>query len=88
MDRFEESERFMSSLSSNRSLLDHFSALRDPREGWRVLYPLPEILLLVSLEEPIRDPIAKLMDTSLKAHKRYFEFPAAAHDCFLKSSQR
>ena len=37
----------MSSLSSNRSLLDHFSALRDPREGWRVLYPLPEILLLV-----------------------------------------
>jgi predicted transposase YbfD/YdcC len=36
-----------SSLSSNRSLLDHFSALRDPREGWRVLYPLPEILLLV-----------------------------------------
>src|SRR5271168_5583276 len=47
MDRFEESERFMSSLSSNRSLLDHFSALRDPREGWRVLYPLPEILLLV-----------------------------------------
>src|SRR5208337_2732896 len=37
----------MSSLSSNRSLLDHFSALEDPREGWRVLYPLPEILLLV-----------------------------------------
>jgi predicted transposase YbfD/YdcC len=28
-------------------LLDHFSALEDPREGWRVLYPLPEILLLV-----------------------------------------
>src|SRR5271170_74923 len=47
MDRFEESERFMSSLSSNRSLLDHFSALEDAREGWRVLYPLPEILLLV-----------------------------------------
>jgi predicted transposase YbfD/YdcC len=29
------------------SLLDHFSALRDPRQRWRVLYPLPEILLLV-----------------------------------------
>lgn len=29
------------------SLLDHFSALSDPREGWRVIYPLPEILLLV-----------------------------------------
>lgn len=28
-------------------VLDHFSALEDPREGWRVLYPLPEILLLV-----------------------------------------
>ena len=29
------------------AILDHFSALRDPREGWRVLYPLSEILLLV-----------------------------------------
>jgi len=28
-------------------LLDHFSALRDPRQRWRVVYPLPEILLLV-----------------------------------------
>jgi predicted transposase YbfD/YdcC len=33
--------------SRSKSLLDHFSALEDPREGWRVLYPLPEILLLV-----------------------------------------
>jgi predicted transposase YbfD/YdcC len=32
---------------SRASLLDHFSALRDPRQSWRVLYPLPEILLLV-----------------------------------------
>ena len=30
-----------------RSLLDHFSALKDPREPWRVLYPLEEILLVV-----------------------------------------
>jgi predicted transposase YbfD/YdcC len=29
------------------SLLDHFSALKDPRQQWRVVYPLPEILLLV-----------------------------------------
>ncbi len=29
------------------SLLDHFSALEDPREPWRVIYPLPEIMLLV-----------------------------------------
>lgn len=29
------------------SLLDHFSALEDPRQSWKVVYPLPEILLLV-----------------------------------------
>lgn len=32
---------------ASSALLDHFSALSDPREGWRVIYPLPEILLLV-----------------------------------------
>ena len=30
-----------------RSLLDHFSALKDPRQPWRGLYPLEEILLVV-----------------------------------------
>jgi len=34
-------------LQSSSPLLDHFSALSDPRQGWRVIYPLPEILLLV-----------------------------------------
>lgn len=29
------------------SLLDHFSVLKDPRQRWRVLYPLEEIMLLV-----------------------------------------
>ena len=29
------------------SLIDHFSALEDPRQAWKVIYPLPEILLLV-----------------------------------------
>jgi DDE_Tnp_1-associated len=29
------------------ALLQHFSVIEDPREEWRVLYPLPEILLLV-----------------------------------------
>jgi len=29
------------------SFLDHFSALRDPRQAANVLYPLDEILLLV-----------------------------------------
>jgi predicted transposase YbfD/YdcC len=37
----------MSQTSGSGSLLDHFSALKDPRQGWRVVYPLPEILLLV-----------------------------------------
>lgn len=37
----------MSQASGSGSLLDHFSALEDPRQGWRVLYPLPEVLLLV-----------------------------------------
>lgn len=37
----------MPQLPSSASLLDHFSALSDPRQRWRVLYPLPEILLLV-----------------------------------------
>lgn len=36
-----------SSTTPSIAILDHFSALSDPREGWRVLYPLPEILLLV-----------------------------------------
>lgn len=29
------------------TLLDHFSALEDPRQSWKVLYPLPEVLLIV-----------------------------------------
>ena len=30
------------------SLLEHFSALEDPRQDWKVVYPLlPEVLLLV-----------------------------------------
>jgi predicted transposase YbfD/YdcC len=32
---------------SGTSLLDHFSALEDPRQAWKVTYPLPEIMLLV-----------------------------------------
>lgn len=30
-----------------RGLLDHFAAIEDPREPWRVAHPLPEVLLLV-----------------------------------------
>lgn len=32
---------------SGPSLLEHFSALDDPRQSWKVVYPLPEVLLLV-----------------------------------------
>ena len=34
-------------MPSSLSILEHFSALEDPRQQWRVIYPLPEILLLV-----------------------------------------
>jgi predicted transposase YbfD/YdcC len=30
-----------------RALLDHFAAIEDPREPWRVAHPLPEVLFLV-----------------------------------------
>ena len=29
------------------SLIEHFAALDDPRQSWKVLFPLPEVLLLV-----------------------------------------
>lgn len=32
---------------SRVSLLDHFSGLEDPRQSWKVVYPLPEILLVI-----------------------------------------
>jgi hypothetical protein len=27
-------------------LIEHFAALDDPRQSWKVLFPLPEMLLL------------------------------------------
>jgi predicted transposase YbfD/YdcC len=30
-----------------RSLLDHFSAIKDSRQSWKVMYPLHEVILLV-----------------------------------------
>jgi predicted transposase YbfD/YdcC len=29
------------------AILDHFSALKDPRQAWKVIYSLPEIMLLI-----------------------------------------
>ena len=32
---------------SGGSLIEHFAALEDPRQSWKVLFPLPEVLLLM-----------------------------------------
>jgi predicted transposase YbfD/YdcC len=37
----------MADAASRRPLIDHFSTLKDPRQAWKVIYPLPEIMLLV-----------------------------------------
>src|SRR5713226_9475939 len=37
----------MTQSDAKKSLIDHFSALEDPRQAWKVEYPLPEIMLLV-----------------------------------------
>jgi predicted transposase YbfD/YdcC len=37
----------MATTGTKLSILDHFSALDDPRQAWKVVYPLPEILLLI-----------------------------------------
>ena len=37
----------MNRIVSSTPILDHFSALSDSGQGWRVIYPLPEILALV-----------------------------------------
>ena len=42
-----ESEADVAPTAAKQSLIDHFSALEDPRQAWKVIYPLPEVLLLV-----------------------------------------
>ena len=34
-------------MPANLSLIDHVSALEDPRQAWKVVFPLPAILLVV-----------------------------------------
>jgi predicted transposase YbfD/YdcC len=34
-------------MTGKLAILDHFSALEDPRQSWKVVYPLPEIMLLI-----------------------------------------
>jgi predicted transposase YbfD/YdcC len=43
----EEASMFLGDRPRLRVLLDHFAALADDRESWRVAHPLPEVLLLV-----------------------------------------
>jgi predicted transposase YbfD/YdcC len=40
-------EADMAPAAAKQPLIDHFSALEDPRQAWKVVYPLPEVLLLV-----------------------------------------
>jgi hypothetical protein len=42
-----DSEAAMDRPPETTSLLHHFAALKDPRQHVKVIYPLPEILLLV-----------------------------------------
>lgn len=37
----------MAATPAKIALIDHFCALEDPRQAWKVVYPLPEILLLI-----------------------------------------
>lgn len=37
----------MATAQAKLGILDHFSALEDPRQAWKVIYPLPEILPLI-----------------------------------------
>ncbi len=34
-------------VAAGGSLLDQSATLKDPRRGWKVVYPLPEVLLVV-----------------------------------------
>jgi hypothetical protein len=33
--------------AAKRSLIEHFAALENPRQAWKVIYPLPESMLQV-----------------------------------------
>jgi predicted transposase YbfD/YdcC len=37
----------MAQAQATLAILDHFAALKDPRQAWKVIYPLPEIMLLI-----------------------------------------
>jgi predicted transposase YbfD/YdcC len=34
-------------MTGKLAILDHFCALEDPRQSWKVVYPMPEIMLLI-----------------------------------------
>ena len=37
----------MTEIAAKQSLIEHFSALDDPRQAWKVEYLLPEVMLVV-----------------------------------------
>jgi predicted transposase YbfD/YdcC len=61
-----------------KALLDHFGEIEDPREPWRVAFPLPEVLLLVvcgticDCED--YDLIAEWGDAHLPVLRRYLPY--------------
>jgi len=61
-----------------RALLDHFAAIEDPRDPWRVAHPLPEVLLLVVCATMAdcddHDAIAAWGQAHLPALRRYMPF--------------
>lgn len=64
-----------------RSLMDHVSALADPREGWRVMYPLRELLRLVlsaeAFAKPKGSPQPQIQAKTRLPHSRLSREPAA-----------
>ena len=68
---FEEKSRL-------KALLDHFSRIDDPRDPWRVAYPLCEALLLVvcgtMADCDDYDPIAAWGDAHLAFLRRYLPY--------------
>ena len=61
-----------------RLLLDHFAAIEDDRAGWRVMYPLREVLLLVVCATICScddyDDIVDWGEARLDFLRRYLEF--------------
>ena len=71
-------------MAQSIGLLDHFSALKDPREQWRVLYPLREVLLLLlcghGRDAFLRSGPIACTQLSLRPFRAAAQFISFAHD--------